>query len=337
MKKTTCIMLMGLLLAMVLTTSAMAASTAVQYDDKAYTFHNSDSTDGTYVIGDTTFIIKGDQVTIRQNGKPDEVHQLHHSSETAKVVEKKVEVVQGTSTDISVVHSSNAPIYATSEATSVVGDTSEITSVAVYDATAAGLADQSENYAIYTQYGLSFDETNGAFYYQGKRVRVFEDGYPLDNQYYCAIEKVDLKGTIDIRAQRDVNYQLTGLYVLNQEDFSSRVIRVINTYLAEATTAVESGSMTLSEKKETFDAYAHLGLTYDVSTDILTYQGKTVREFTDIQQSNGEAINSGRFTGTIIGLTKDFGVIDVVTVRDYTKLDADGNGTLTGLTVTSVK
>lgn len=329
MKKIAWMVLVGLLLTMVFAGSAMAAGTGIQFGGKIYTFYGANSTNGTYEFDQVTFVIEDGQVTIKQDGKPDEVHQLYSStSEQVIVVENTVENTRQTANSVDVIYNDGT----------LASGATEVTTIIMQDRTADSLMDQRESYDVYAQYGLTYNETEKALYYQGKAVRIFKDEYPLADQAYQAIEKVNLQGTIDIIAKRDVNYQLTGLYVLSQDDFSSRDL---TSYLppanATATAVCESGPMTPGELKKMFDAYAHLGLTYDVSTDILTYQGKTVRSFTDVQQSNGESMNSGRFSGMITGLTNDFGVIDVETVRDYTKLDNDGNGTLTGLVVTNIE
>ena len=91
--------------------------------------------------------------------------------------------------------------------------------------------------------------------------------------------------------------------------------------------------MTIEEKQAFYAPYAELGMTYDAKKDSLIYQGQEVRRFLDIQKSNGEAPDSGRFSGTITNLNNDSGTIDVTTIRDYTRPDAEGNGKLVGVRV----
>ena len=50
-------------------------------------------------------------------------------------------------------------------------------------------------------------------------------------------------------------------------------------------------------------------------------------------QSNGEALESGKFTGTISNFYNASGEIDVETIRDSTDLDENGVGRLLGLRV----
>ncbi|MEG0324779.1 MAG: hypothetical protein RR619_12340, partial [Raoultibacter sp.] len=83
--------------------------------------------------------------------------------------------------------------------------------------------------------------------------------------------------------------------------------------------------------------YAAFGLDYNAKADTLTYQGKRMRNFMDIKQSNGEALNSGHFKGVMTCIGGEDGEIDVETIRDFTKPDADGNGTLIGISVEQVR
>ena len=50
-------------------------------------------------------------------------------------------------------------------------------------------------------------------------------------------------------------------------------------------------------------------------------------------KSNGEALESGKFTGTISNFYNASGEIDVETIRDSTDLDENGVGRLLGLRV----
>ncbi len=47
--------------------------------------------------------------------------------------------------------------------------------------------------------------------------------------------------------------------------------------------------------------------------------------------SNGESLSGGNFHGALRTLGSADGTIDIYTVRDFTNLDANGYGTLTGV------
>ncbi|NLO84363.1 MAG: hypothetical protein GX096_02905 [Clostridiales bacterium] len=387
MKKVRCILLAGLLMAL-MCTSAMAAAVSIQRNDKTYTFCKTSgdySVDGTYVVDGITFIIDGYQVTIKQDGKADDVRTLVDTVDEVAVVENmgsamsSIEQKQPIATEQPIIPVPAKHMYAVTseEGTEIIITVDEkqdvimqgamteavlsqsaslaqdqekaviydnyamaASSISDYTATEYNDGPREVDYSVYEQYGMSFDEATNVLSYQGKRVRIFSDAFPFthptDYQVATSLEMVDKEGVVDVIARRNDNFGLIGLYVLSQNDFDSRDIT--SYILPPSMTAVaESGDVTPSELKEIYGVYARLGLIYDESTNILSYQGQTVRDFTDVQQTNGEPMGNGRFSGMITGLSNDFGVIDVTTIRDYTKPDAEGNGTLTGLSVTPVK
>lgn len=95
-----------------------------------------------------------------------------------------------------------------------------------------------------------------------------------------------------------------------------------------------SEDWTPTEKQAFFAEYAPFGLTYDPQTDALTYMGRAVRSFLDVRSSNGASLTGGSFRGSITQFCKADGEVDVETIRDYARLNASGEGTLTGVVVT---
>ncbi len=95
------------------------------------------------------------------------------------------------------------------------------------------------------------------------------------------------------------------------------------------------GMMTPDELAEMYSVYEPFGLTYDKEKDYFYYNGKLVREFVDILSSNGEALEGGKFHGSMrqLGNPNGEGEVNVKAVRDYTKLNADGEGELIGIEV----
>ena len=84
-----------------------------------------------------------------------------------------------------------------------------------------------------------------------------------------------------------------------------------------------------------YAVYEPFGLTYDKKQDCFYYNGKLVRQFVDVLASNGEALESGKFKGSMRSMSNEEGTIDVYAVRDYSTIDADGNGELTGVKASS--
>lgn len=85
------------------------------------------------------------------------------------------------------------------------------------------------------------------------------------------------------------------------------------------------------ELSKIISEYKDLGVTYDEKSGEWYFNGKKVRYFLDVLNSNGEAPNSGKFHGAIREWENENGTVDIHTVRDFSKPDKDGNGTLTGI------
>jgi hypothetical protein len=106
-------------------------------------------------------------------------------------------------------------------------------------------------------------------------------------------------------------------------------------FAAPTTNAVDasSGSLTPDELAERYSIYEPFGVTYDADFDRFYYGGKTVRRFLDVFIGNGESFSSGKFKGAMMSLYNEDGEIDITAVRDYSILDKDGYGKLTGIEV----
>lgn len=107
-----------------------------------------------------------------------------------------------------------------------------------------------------------------------------------------------------------------------------------NPGLGNTTVTFEGGTqLTPEELAKLYAVYEPFGVTYDKKKDCFYYDGKLVRQFVDILASNGEPLSSGKFKGSMRQMGKPEGKIEIVAVRDYTKLDADGYGTLIGIEI----
>lgn len=99
-------------------------------------------------------------------------------------------------------------------------------------------------------------------------------------------------------------------------------------------TSSSEGMMTPDELAKLYSVYEPFGLTYDKEKDCFYYEGKLVQTFIDILSSNGESLESGKFSGSIRqhGFHEK-GEVNIKAVRDYTKLNKDGEGKLVGIEV----
>lgn len=328
MKKTFRMVLLGLALTLALAPSAQAQTTAVLMDGKVYTFSGDQTA---FEADGMTFLLEGDTIRIRQEGKADRVLPLASSME-ATVVENITQTDVAAASETAVMTEEIAAVDVASATTAVSEGTME--SVAL---------DASATFEPYTRFGLRYEPTQDALSYQGQRVRIFSDAYPVGDNASCAIEHFDPNGIVDVEAQRDLSqlvyYEnggydpsgvLTGLRALSSAEFAARDL---SSWLAPAqqVTATSGEPFTAAEKQALYAPYAAYGLTYDAQADQLLYQGQQVRRFLDVKQSNGEGFSSGRFKGSMTQMSYDDGEVDISIVRDFDTPDANGDGMITGI------
>ncbi len=220
---------------------------------------------------------------------------------------------------------------------------------------------EKASYDAYLPFGLRYVNDEDALYYQGQRVRVFEDSYELDDGAWATRQHVDPDGTIDVEARRDLSKPeynedgsmaapgaLAGLRALSDAEFAARDLDALIapsvevTDLASAaapsadsemTEAIAGEPLTPEEEEAFYAPFAPYGLEYDANTGHLIYQGRRVREFLDVRQTNGEALSSGRFHGTMTRTYDADGEVDVKTIRDYDHPDENGDGALMGIQI----
>ncbi len=224
---------------------------------------------------------------------------------------------------------------------------------------------EEANYDAYLPFGLRYDRDEDALYYQGQRVRVFEDSYELDDGAWATRQHVDPDGTIDVEAQRDLSKPeynedgsmaapgaLAGLRALSDAEFAARDLDALIAPSVEVTdfaVAAEPSApssepseqvetiagepLTPEEEAAFYAPFAPYGLEYDANTGHLIYQGRRVREFLDVRQTNGEALSSGRFHGTMTHTYDADGEVDVKIIRDYDHPDGNGDGALMGIQI----
>ena len=230
--------------------------------------------------------------------------------------------------------------------------------IANYSAAYGGVTENlTADFSQYNEYGLIYDKATNKLSYQGKLVRYFEDFYPLEEGNQAGIDFFDRNGVVDVHALRDLTPiknsdgsinpagKLVGLEQSSQEDFDARDISRFLSSTSEGTQKSTSpnaynaysseGMTTPDEIAKVYSIYEPFGLTYDKKQNCLYYNGKLVREFIDILSSNGEALESGKFKGSMrqFNSPDGKGEVDIKAVRDYTKLNADGQGELTGIKV----
>lgn len=322
MKKLRWALLIIMALTLALGASAMAA-TAVAINGKVYTFLGNETV---FQADGMTFILEGNTVRIQQPGKADTVLPLSAAEQSVPIQDvgnpQSSPVIEAAiSTDYLAQGTAGQAVDASSGYT-LFSEHKEL---------------DAASYEIYAQYGLTYDAASNSLYYQGKRVRVFEDLYFINTNTAGSLVHFDAAGVVDVEPQRDylAGGALTGLRALNDTEFASRDISSW-TEPRNMTSAQAGEPMTPAEKQAMYAPYAAWGLVYDAHTDRLTYQGKSIREFMDVQKSNGESFTSGRFKGLITTMSNDYGEVDITIQRDYARPDAQGHGTIIGIDVQPV-
>lgn len=196
----------------------------------------------------------------------------------------------------------------------------------------------------YEPFGLLYDAEENELRFGGERVRWFEDYYPLSGDgAQAGNDFFDEDGTVDVHAVRDRSrlirradgsYDpggiLTGVEAFSEEAFAARDVQALRDP-APATAVAGGGEWSQAELEAIAEGYAPFGITYDAGEDQWYYNGEAACSIRDVLISNGESPTGGRFHGTIRTLSSERGSVRIETVRDFTRPDAQGYGTLTGV------
>lgn len=203
----------------------------------------------------------------------------------------------------------------------------------------------SEAFRQYSQYGMVYDENKDELRYHGKLVRWFEDYYPVGEGMSGGLDFFNENGVADVHAVRDFGKvikngdgsvdpsgKLAGLELFSEQEFAARDIEAIKNPPITVAYASEGGAEPDKAEMESIASeYAPFGVTYNARKDQWYFHGEKVRYFRDILTSNGESLTGGKFSGSMRMLGNGDGTVDLETVRDFQKSDAEGNGTLTGV------
>lgn len=196
-------------------------------------------------------------------------------------------------------------------------------------------------YAPYEEFGMHYDAEKDELSYHGKLVRWFEDFYSLGNKEMAGLNFLNENGTVDVYAVRDLENTsksadgsadlsgaLIGLKEFSQQEFDARDIEAYK----NAQSATSEGKLRSAEETaKLVEEYKAWGLTYDAGNDQLFFNGEKVRYFQDVLTSNGEGLTSGKFKGEMRTLGNGTGTVDIYSIRDYSRLDSEKHGTLTGI------
>ena len=220
----------------------------------------------------------------------------------------------------------------------------ECTSLAAQAGDSEAEAGPAERFRPYEPFSLQYDPETDELRFHGQLVRWFEDYYPLsEDGAQAGNDFFNEDGVVDVYAVRDrgelarcadgsydPSGTLVGVEAFSEEAFAARDVEALR-HSAPVTAVAGGGELSAEERNAMAEAYAPFGVTYDAGEDQWYYNGEAVCFFRDVLISNGESLSGGGFRGVMRTFPGERGTVRVETVRDYTRPDAFGYGTLTGI------
>lgn len=200
---------------------------------------------------------------------------------------------------------------------------------------------QAELFLPYAPFGLRYDAEKDELRFEGERVRWFEDYYPLSGDgAQAGLDFFDENGVVDVYAVRDRgglvraedgSYDpagtLTGVEAFSEEAFAARNVEALRNP-SPITAVAGDGEGSKEELDAIAEGYAPFGVTYDAGVDQWHFNGEKVCFFRDVLTSNGKSLTGGGFRGAMRLLSSAEGTVRIETIRDFTRPDFQGYGTL---------
>ena len=220
----------------------------------------------------------------------------------------------------------------------------ECTSLAAQAGDSEAEAGPAERFRPYEPFSLQYDPETDELRFHGQLVRWFEDYYPLsEDGAQAGLDFFNENGVVDVYAVRDrgelarcadgsydPSGTLVGVEAFSEEAFAARDVEALR-HSAPVTAVAGGEELSAEERNAMAEAYAPFGVTYDAEEDQWYYNGEAVCFFRDVLTSNGKSLSGGGFRGVMRTFPGERGTVRVETVRDYTRPDAFGYGTLTGI------
>ena len=202
-------------------------------------------------------------------------------------------------------------------------------------------ASQAELFLPYAPFGLRYDAEKDELWFGGQLVRWFEDYYPLSGDgAQAGLDFFNENGVVDVYAVRDrgglvraedgsydPSGTLVGVEAFSEEAFAARDVEAIRNP-APVTAVAGDGEGSKEELNAIAAGYAPFGVTYDAGEDQWYFNGEKVCFFRDVLTSNGKSLTGGGFRGAMRILSSAEGAVRIETVRDFTRPDFQGYGTL---------
>lgn len=202
-------------------------------------------------------------------------------------------------------------------------------------------AGPAERFRPYAPFGLRYDAEKDELRFDGQLVRWFEDYYPLsEDGAQAGLDFFNENGVVDVYAVRDrsglarradgsydPSGTLVGVEAFSEEAFAARDVEALR-HSAPVTAVAGDGEGSEEELNAIAAGYAPFGVTYDAGKDQWYFNGEKVCFFRDVLTSNGKSLTGGGFRGAMRILSSAEGTVRIETVRDFTRPDFQGYGTL---------
>lgn len=164
----------------------------------------------------------------------------------------------------------------------------------------------SEYFKIYEQFGMTYEGEKKGLYFNGKKVRWFEDYYPIDEEgNQAGMDYINETGIVDVYAVRDLSNlthypdgsfdpsgKLIGLKEFSEEEFAARDIKAILDSKEVTHVAYDYGDLVATF--ETDSENRQIQITGTSGTDAAVKEGDSTVEATTNVILNAEDMRKAR-------------------------------------------
>lgn len=216
-----------------------------------------------------------------------------------------VGVVAGCSSSVNIPSDNN-----TTKNVSYQAQTVSDTENAANDSTTAELPGGSVDYSIYEPYGLSFDQENYYFTYNGNVVRFFND--PIAGASFTNF----FSGTVDIEADRDEENNLVGIKECSKENYDRHTQKHNNFNPTDTSlSTVQKGEST---PQLWLKDYADYGITYNEQSGGWYYNNQRIKILLDSEQA---VVYTDEENGVCVTISRD-GNHQISEIKEISETDA---------------
>lgn len=216
-----------------------------------------------------------------------------------------VGVVAGCSSSVNISSDNN-----TTKNVSYQAQTVSDTENAANDSTTAELPGGSVDYSIYEPYGLSYDQENYYFTYNGNVVRFFND--PIAGASFTNF----FSGTVDIEADRDEENNLVGIKECSKENYDRHTQKHNNFNPTDTSlSTVQKGEST---PQLWLKDYADYGITYNEQSGGWYYNNQRIKILLDSEQA---VVYTDEENGVCVTISRD-GNHQISEIKEISETDA---------------